>query len=140
MALNATIDLTVKKPDFKSMKSEIKELTIAAQQAVMQFGEFSPEAQKAEKALAQAKDRMEDFNDRVKAVNPDKFSKINTVVQGVARGLQAAQGAITGSHPRRRCRPENPRQRRAGSSQRNGSAPQNHRIVSPILSKCFIPF
>jgi len=94
MALNATIDLTVKKPDFKSMKSEIKELTIAAQQAVMEFGEFSPEAQRAEKALAGAKDRMDDFNDRVKAVNPDKFSKINTVVQGVARGFQAAQGAM----------------------------------------------
>ena len=94
MALNATIDLTVKKPDFKSMKSEIKELTIAAQQAVMQFGEFSPEAQRAEKALAGAKDRMEDFNDRVKAVNPDNFAKINTVVSGVARGFQAAQGAM----------------------------------------------
>ena len=94
MALNATIDLTVKKPDFKSMKSEIKELTVAAQQAVMQFGEFSPEALKAEKALAGARDRMEDFNDRVKAVNPDKFSKINTVVQGVASGFAAAQGAM----------------------------------------------
>ena len=94
MALNASIDLTIKKPDFKSMKSEIKELTIAAQQAVMKFGEFSPEARKAEKALASARDRMEDFNDRVKAVNPDKFSQINTVVQGVARGFQAAQGAM----------------------------------------------
>jgi hypothetical protein len=94
MALNATIDLTVKKPDFKSMKSEIKELTIQAQQAVMQFGEFSPEASKAEKALAGARDRMEDFNDRVKAVNPDRFSKINTVVQGVASGFAAAQGAM----------------------------------------------
>ncbi len=41
MALTAAIDLTVKKPDFKSMKSEIKELTIQAQQAVMEFGEFS---------------------------------------------------------------------------------------------------
>jgi len=94
MALNATIDLTVKKPDFKSMKSEIKELALAAEQAVIQFGEFSPEAQRAEKALASARDRMEDFNDRVKAVNPDKFAKINTVVQGVARGFQAAQGAM----------------------------------------------
>ena len=94
MALNASIDLTVNKPDFKSMKAEIRELTVAAQQAVMQFGEFSPEAIKAEKALAQARDRMEDFNDRVKAVNPDKFAKINTVVQGVARGFQAAQGAM----------------------------------------------
>jgi len=94
MALNATIDLTVKKPDFKSMKSEIKELTIAAQQAVMQFGEFSPEARKAEAALASARDRMDDFNDRVKAVNPDKFAQLNTVVSGVARGFQAAQGAM----------------------------------------------
>jgi hypothetical protein len=60
----------------------------------MQFGEFSPEAQRAEKALAAARDRMEDFNDRVKAVNPDNFAKINTVVSGVARGFQAAQGAM----------------------------------------------
>jgi len=94
MALTAAIDLTVKKPDFKSMKAEIKELTIQAQQAVMEFGEFSPEAIKAEKALAQARDRMDDFNDRVKAVNPDKFAQLNTVVSGVARGFQAAQGAM----------------------------------------------
>jgi hypothetical protein len=76
------------------MKAEIRELTVAAQQAVMQFGEFSPEAQRAEKALAAARDRMDDFNDRVKAVNPDNFAKINTVVSGVARGFQAAQGAM----------------------------------------------
>lgn len=94
MALTAAIDLTVKKPDFKSMKSEIRELTVAAQQAVMAFGEFSPEAIRAEQALAQARDRMDDFNDRVAAVNPDKFAQINTVVQGVARGFQAAQGAM----------------------------------------------
>lgn len=94
MALTASIDLTVKKPDFKSMKAEIKELTIQAQQAVMAFGEFSPEALRAEQALAQARDRMDDFNDRVAAVNPDKFAQINTVVQGVARGFQAAQGAM----------------------------------------------
>jgi hypothetical protein len=94
MALNATIDLTVKKPDFKSMKAEIRELTVAAQQAVMQFGEFSPEAVRAEQALAGARDRMDDFNDRVKAVNPDKFAKLNTVVMGVANGFQAAQGAM----------------------------------------------
>jgi chemotaxis protein histidine kinase CheA len=37
---------------------------------------------------------MDDFNDRVKAVNPDKFAQLNTVVSGVARGFQAAQGAM----------------------------------------------
>jgi hypothetical protein len=30
----------------------------------------------------------------VAALNPDKFAQINTVVQGVARGFQAAQGAV----------------------------------------------
>jgi hypothetical protein len=60
----------------------------------MAFGEFSPEAIRAEQALAQARDRMDDFNDRVAAVDPDSFAKINTVVQGVARGFQAAQGAM----------------------------------------------
>ena len=37
---------------------------------------------------------MEDFNDRVKALNPDKFAKVQTIVQGVSRGFQAAQGAM----------------------------------------------
>jgi hypothetical protein len=37
---------------------------------------------------------MDDFNDRVKAVNPDKFAKLNTVVSGVANGFAAAQGAM----------------------------------------------
>lgn len=94
MALTAAIDLTVKKPSFGSIKSEIKQLSLEAQRAVKEFGAFSPEARRAEQALAEARDMMEDFNDRVAALNPDKFAQINTVVQGVARGFQAAQGAV----------------------------------------------
>ena len=94
MAITAAIDLTVKKPSFGSIKSEIKQLSLEAQRAVKEFGAFSPEARKAEQALAEARDMMEDFNDRVAALNPDKFAQINTVVQGVARGFQAAQGAV----------------------------------------------
>ena len=94
MAITAAIDLTVKKPSFGSIKSEIKQLSLEAQRAVKEFGAFSPEARRAEQALAEARDMMEDFNDRVAALNPDKFAQINTVVQGVARGFQAAQGAV----------------------------------------------
>ena len=94
MAITAAIDLTVKKPSFGSIKSEIKQLSLEAQRAVKEFGAFSPEARRAEQALAQARDTMEDFNDRVAALNPDKFAQINTVVQGLARGFQAAQGAV----------------------------------------------
>jgi hypothetical protein len=94
MAITAAIDLTVKKPSFGSIKSEIKQLSLEAQRAVKEFGAFSPEARRAEQALAEARDMMDDFNDRVAALNPDKFAQINTVVQGVARGFQAAQGAV----------------------------------------------
>lgn len=93
MAIKSTVELEVKS-NLKGFKGEIRQATIEAQEAVRTFGEFSPEAIEAEKRLAQLRDRMEDFNDRVSAVNPDKFAQVQTVVQGVARGFQAAQGAM----------------------------------------------
>ena len=93
MAIKSTVELEVKS-NLKGFKGEIRQATIEAQEAVRTFGEFSPEAVEAEKRLAQLRDRMEDFNDRVSAVNPDKFAQVQTIVQGVARGFQAAQGAM----------------------------------------------
>jgi len=78
----------------KNFKTQLKEAKNEAQQMVITFGEFSNEALEAQKKVAQLADKMEDFNDRVKALNPDKFSKVQTVVSGVARGFQAAQGAM----------------------------------------------
>ena len=93
MAIKSTVELEVKS-NLKGFKGEIRQATIEAQEAVRAFGEFSPEAIKAEKRLAELRDRMEDFNDRVSAVNPDKFAQVQTIVQGVSRGFQAAQGAM----------------------------------------------
>lgn len=78
----------------KGFKAQLRELKLEAQQAVIQFGEFSPEALKAQQAVADLDDKMQDFNDRVKALNPDKFSKVLTITQGVTQGFQAAQGAM----------------------------------------------
>lgn len=91
--IKSTVELEVKS-NLKGFKGEIRQATIEAQEAVRTFGEFSPQAVEAEKKLAQLRDRMEDFNDRVSAVNPDKFAQVQTIVQGVARGFQAAQGAM----------------------------------------------
>jgi hypothetical protein len=91
--IKSTVELEVKS-NLKGFKGEIRQATIEAQEAVRTFGEFSPEAVEAEKKLAKLRDRMEDFNDRVSAVNPDKFAQVQTIVQGVARGFQAAQGAM----------------------------------------------
>lgn len=93
MAIKSTVELEVKS-NLKGFKGEIRQATIEAQEAVKTFGEFSPEAVEAEKKLAKLRDRMEDFNDRVSAVNPDKFAQVQTIVQGVARGFQVAQGAM----------------------------------------------
>jgi hypothetical protein len=78
----------------KNFKQQLKDAKNEAQLMVITFGEFSAEALAAQKKVAALADRMDDFNDRVKALNPDKFSKVQTVVQGISRGFQAAQGAM----------------------------------------------
>lgn len=78
----------------KSFKTQLKEAKIEAQQLVATFGEFSNEALAGQQKVANLSDKMEDFNDRVKALNPDKFAKVQTVVTGVASGFSAAQGAM----------------------------------------------
>jgi hypothetical protein len=78
----------------KSLKTQIREATQEAIALAQKFGEFSPEAQNATKRVAELKDQMEDFQERVAALNPDKFQAIATLTQGVARGIQAAQGAM----------------------------------------------
>ena len=92
--IKTAIELEVKEPNLKGFRQQLRELTLAAQEAVVKFGEFSPEAREAERRVAELRDRMDDFNDRVAAVNPDKFAQLNVVVSGVARGFQAAQGAM----------------------------------------------
>lgn len=94
MAIKTAIELEVKQPTLKGFRQELREAKLAAEQAVMTFGEFSPEALKATQRVAELRDRMEDFNDRVTSLNPDKFSQLNIVVSSVARGFQAAQGAM----------------------------------------------
>jgi len=78
----------------KTFKQQLKEAKNEAQQLVAQFGEFSNEALQAQQKVANLSDQMEDFNDRVKALNPDKFARVQTVVSGISNGFQAAQGAM----------------------------------------------
>lgn len=78
----------------KSFKTQLKEAKNEAQQMVATFGEFSNEALAAQQKVANLSDQMDDFNDRVKALNPDKFARVQTVVNGIASGFSAAQGAM----------------------------------------------
>ena len=78
----------------KSIREEIKQARQEAMQFSREFGEFSPQAIEAAKRLAQLKDEMEDLNNRVAGLNPDKFAAVGKVISGVANGIQAAQGAL----------------------------------------------
>jgi hypothetical protein len=78
----------------KTFKQQLKEAKNEAQQLVATFGEFSQEALAGQQKVANLADQMDDFNDRVKALNPDKFARVQTVVNGVASGFSAAQGAM----------------------------------------------
>lgn len=78
----------------KSLKTQIREATVEATTLAQKFGALSPEAIAAAKRVAQLKDEMQDFQQRVAALNPDKFEAIANVVTGVAGGIQAMVGAL----------------------------------------------
>jgi hypothetical protein len=78
----------------KSLKTQIREATQDAAAMAQKFGEFSPQAIAATKRVAELKDQMQDLQQRVQALNPDKFEAIGKVVGGVASGFTAAQGAM----------------------------------------------
>ena len=78
---------------FKSIKAEIRTATEQAILMGRKFGENSVEATVAAKKVAELKDTVGDFNQKVKALNPDKFAQFSTLTNGVVRGFQAAQGA-----------------------------------------------
>lgn len=91
----AEIDIQLKGTEsLKSLKTQIREAKEEAAQLSQKFGAFSPQALKATQNAANLADEMTDLNHRIKALNPDKFSKIATVANGIASGISAAQGAM----------------------------------------------
>jgi hypothetical protein len=79
----------------KSIKTELREATQDAINLGRKFGEFSPQALEASQRVANLKDEIGDFKQRVDALNPDaKFRAFSTALQGVAGGFAGVQGAI----------------------------------------------
>lgn len=97
MAIEEVIKLRTETSGAESVKSIRQEIRAAQQealQAARSFGEFSPEATKAAKRVAQLKDEMGDFQQRVASLNPDRFQAIAGIAQGITGGITAATGAM----------------------------------------------
>lgn len=80
---------------FKSLKTQIKEATTEATVLAQKFGENSVQANKAAQRVANLREEMSDFNDRVKALNPEaKFTAFNQVLGSTIGAVQGVTGAI----------------------------------------------
>jgi hypothetical protein len=80
---------------FKSLKTQIKEAKNEAQQLSQKFGENSAQARNAAQRVAGLTEDLDDFNNRVKALNPEsKFNALNNVLTGTIGAFQGLTGAL----------------------------------------------
>lgn len=79
----------------KSLKQQLREATKEAQNLIAAGQENTEAYRKARNEVAQLQDKLRDFNDELKALDPgQKFQTIAGIASGVAGGFQAAQGAM----------------------------------------------
>jgi hypothetical protein len=94
-----SLDLEIKKgtadESVKSIKKQLVEAKNEAYQLGKSFGEFSPEAIKARQKVGELTHEFTLLKKSFAAVNPSKFAEIGLVANSLARGFQAAQGAMT---------------------------------------------
>lgn len=80
---------------FKSLRQQIKEAKTEAQALAQQFGENSRQATQAAQKVANLTEEFSDFNNRVKALNPEeKFNALNRVIGGTIGAFQGLTGAL----------------------------------------------
>lgn len=95
IAFKVTTDTSQTEKSVKSIKTELREATQEALNLSRKFGDTSAEALQAQQRVANLKDEIGDFKQRVEALNPDaKFKAFSQSLQGVAGGFAGLQGAI----------------------------------------------
>jgi hypothetical protein len=89
------LDSSEAETKIKSFKSQLREATQEMISMAEKFGETSAEARNAAQRVAELKDKIGDAKNLSDAFNPDKkFQAFATVLQGVAGGFAAVQGAM----------------------------------------------
>lgn len=78
-----------------NIRKEIKEATVALQQAQTQFGDYSQEAITAAKRVAGLRDKVAEAAETAKLFDPgQKFAAFSGALNAVAGGFSAVQGAL----------------------------------------------
>lgn len=78
-----------------SMKAQLRAAVENLIQVQQEFGDISPQAQEAAKAVAELRDRIKDAREVSDLFDPEKkFQAVLGVAQGIASGFAAVQGAM----------------------------------------------
>ena len=95
IAFKIVADANQAASEAKTLKQQLREATKEAQNLIAAGQENTEAYRKARNEVAQLQDKLRDFNDELKALDPGaKFQAIAGIATGIAGGFQAAQGAM----------------------------------------------
>ena len=91
---SVSIDLIIKSSEAASSLKEVKQSLKDIKDAMIGAGEGTAEFLKLARAAGELKDKVDDANEAIKAVNPNKFQAVATFAGAAAGGISAVTGAM----------------------------------------------
>lgn len=91
---SVSIDLVIKSSEAASSLKEVKQSLKDIKDAMIGAGEGSAEFNKLAQAAAQLKDKVDDSNEAIAAMNPNKFQALASFASSAAGGISAVTGAM----------------------------------------------
>ena len=91
---SVSIDLIIKSSEAASSLKEVKQSLKDIKDAMIGAGEGTAEFNKLAAAAGQLKDKVDDSNEAINAMNPNKFQAVATFAASAAGGISAVTGAM----------------------------------------------
>ena len=91
---SVSIDLIIKSSEAASSLKEVKQSLKDIKDAMIGAGEGTTEFNKLAAAAGQLKDKVDDSNEAINAMNPNKFQAVATFASAAAGGVSAITGAM----------------------------------------------
>lgn len=94
--IKTSLDTSKAESNTKSLKRELREAQVEAQNLGRQFGEFDQRTQAAAKRAAELRDQLDDVNDAVRSfTGAGRIEAFTRAASAAAGGVQAATAAMT---------------------------------------------
>lgn len=88
------LELLIKDSQAANSVGDIRKQLKELKSAMLTVGEDSEEFNQLAQAAAKLKDRVEEANEKISAMNPDKFKGLSTMASGAATGIQLVTSSM----------------------------------------------